>query len=294
MTESKVAVRVRTAPSDSELTDHREHCWVDARLLASLGRTGRPQVRIERDGQVALYTVSAVVDDDDRDIVRIGPQGRRRLDGPDAFDALLDPIVTRSELDDVRAAGGGELVERLCDDGHERELIALAPHGGEIERHTDDQAELVRTTLGCSSWRCKGWRPGGGALERWHITSTDIDSDSFPLLRTVAGRRFRQAVAFHGFGGRGVVVGGAAPDDLKHAMCRAIDDALRDAGVEVRIAEPNDPLGGDDRANIVNRLTAGRRHGIQIEQDANVREHHWREVAAAVSSVYGRLGVTTA
>ena len=62
------------------------------------------------------------------------------------------------------------------------ELVVLAPHGGDIEPHTDDQAELVAAATGCSSWRCKGWRPGGGAHERWHITSTDIDPGSFPLL----------------------------------------------------------------------------------------------------------------
>jgi phage replication-related protein YjqB (UPF0714/DUF867 family) len=282
------------APADSELTDHPEHCWVDPRLLASLGRTGHPQVRIELDDQVALYTVSAVVDQDRRDIVRIGRTGRQRLDGPDAFGARADPLVTRSELDDEHAAGDGEFVERLSGDLHQRDLIALAPHGGQIEACTDHQAELVASTLGVSAWRCKGWRPGGGAKERWHITSTDIDPASFPLLQTVAARRFRQAVSFHGFAGSGVVIGGAAPDDLKHAMCRAIDEALGDAGVDVRIATPNDPLGGDDPANIVNRLTVNRKHGIQIEQDDDVRDHHWREVAEAVSGVYARiLGTTT-
>ena len=289
MAAAKLAVRVRTAPKDSELTDHPEHCWADPRLLATLGLTGRPQVRIEFDGQVALYTVSAAVDQDRSDTIRMGGSGRGRLDGPNAFAAHVDPIVTRSELDDARAADEGEFVERLCDDGHERDLIVLAPHGGQIEDHTDEEAELVATALGRSSWRCKGWRPDGGAPERWHITSVDIDPASFPLLQTVARRRFRQAVAFHGFKGSGVIIGGAAPDDLKHTICGAIDEALGDAGVDVRIAGPNDPLGGDDEANIVNRLTVGRRHGIQIEQDADVRDRHWREVAEAVRDVYARV-----
>ncbi len=289
MAATKISVRIRTAPADSELTDHPEHCWIDARLLASIGRTGRPQVRIERDGELALYTVSAVVDQDRSDIVRMGRAGRRRLDGPDAFDAKVDPAVTRSELDDERAAAEGELVERLSDDGRQRDLIALAPHGGQIEPHTDEQAQLVASTLGRSSWRCKGWKPDGGARARWHITSSDIDPASFPLLHAVAGRRFRHAVSFHGFEGNGILIGGAAPDDLKHTVCCAIDEALGDIDIDVRIAGPNDPLGGDDPANIVNRLTVGRRHGIQIEQDDDVRRDHWREVAEAVSGVYARV-----
>ena len=292
MATTKLDVRVRMAPAVSELTDHPEHCWVDPRLLASLGLTGKAQVRIEFGGEVALYTVSVAVDQDRSDIVRIGPSGRKRLDGPDAFDARVDPIVTRSALDDEHAAGDGELVERLSDasgDAYQRNLIALAPHGGEIEACTDHQAELVASRLGVRAWRCKGWRPGGGAKERWHITSTDIDSGSFPLLQTLAARRFRQAVSFHGFGGSGIVIGGAAPDDLKQAMRCAIDEALGDADADVRIAPPNDPLGGDDPANIVNRLTVGRKHGIQIEQDGDVRRDHWREIAEAVSGVYARI-----
>jgi phage replication-related protein YjqB (UPF0714/DUF867 family) len=284
-----VTIRIRRAPAGSELTDHPEHCSCDGRLLAELGRTGHPQVRIRHGDELALYTVSAVVDEDESDVVRMGKTGRVRLDGADAFGAIVDPVVTRSELSDEDAAAQGEFVERLDDDGHQRDLIVLAPHGGDIERHTDDQAELVAAHTARSSWRGKGWRPDGGALERWHITSTDIDIASFPLLRSLGRRRFRHAVAFHGFGGSGVVIGGRAADDIKHAVCRAIDDALLGTGIDVRIAGPDDPLGGDDAANIVNRLTIGRRGGIQIEQDEVVRTDHWSEVAQAVSDVYANL-----
>ena len=45
---------------------------------------------------------------------------------------------------------------------------------------------------------------------------------------------------------------------------------------------PQDRLGGDDPANIVNRLTRRRAGGIQIEQDAAVRDDHWCAVAEAV------------
>jgi phage replication-related protein YjqB (UPF0714/DUF867 family) len=282
-------VKVRKAPADSELTDHPEHCWFDTRLLAELGLSGRPQVRVRRGDEFALYTVSNAVEEDRCDVVRMGLTGRRRLDGPDAFDAVADTVVTRSDRDEDDAAAAGELIERLDDDGHQRQLIALAPHGGAIEHHTDDQAELVAAITGTSSWRCKGWRPGGGARERWHITSTDIDTASFPLLGSVARRRFRYAVAFHGFGGEGVVIGGGAPDRTKHTICRAIDDALQGTGIVVRPATPADRLGGDDPANIVNRLTVRRKGGIQIEQDDAVRCDHWLTVAQAVGDAYDRL-----
>ena len=65
---------------------------------------------------------------------------------------------------------------------------ALGPGQGQIEPCTDRQAERVAERLqdkGVSSWRCKGWKQGGGAHERWHITSTDIHPASFPKLGRV-------------------------------------------------------------------------------------------------------------
>jgi hypothetical protein len=63
----------------------------------------------------------------------------------------------------------GKFVERLDDNGWHPGLIAIAPHGGAIEPHTDQQAERVASQLagkGVSSWRCKGWRPTDAARLR--------------------------------------------------------------------------------------------------------------------------------
>jgi hypothetical protein len=61
------------------------------------------------------------------------------------------------------------------DDGFQRGLIAIASHGGEIEPHTDEQAERVATALAVSTWRCRGFDGTQSAVARWHITSADID-----------------------------------------------------------------------------------------------------------------------
>jgi phage replication-related protein YjqB (UPF0714/DUF867 family) len=59
----------------------------------------------------------------------------------------------------------------------------------------------------------------------------------------------------------------------------------------VRIASPDEKFGGDSLENIVNRLTAGRANGIQIEQSPRARTSHWREIADAVANVYNtKLG----
>src|SRR5215213_4455423 len=41
----------------------------------------------------------------------------------------------------------------------------------------------------------KGFKKGGGAFARWHITSTDISEESFPKLKTIIGRHFKYASA---------------------------------------------------------------------------------------------------
>ena len=197
--------------------------------------------------------------------------------------------MPRAILTDAKAERTGEFVERLDDDGAHTGLIAIAPHGGDIEAYTDQQAERVRSQLAgksVSSWRCKGWHPKG-ALEHWHITSTDIHEASFPLLNSVISRRFRYAVAFHGFDDDDeddILVGGLA-ETLKEEVKEAIEGVVG-SDFTVRITTPDDKLGGDDKRNIVNRLTAGGRNGIQIEQKKGPREKYALTIADAVAKVY--------
>jgi phage replication-related protein YjqB (UPF0714/DUF867 family) len=190
-------------------------------------------------------------------------------------------------LTDAEAEAQGGLVERLSDDGASAFLIAIAPHGGWIERHTDLQAERLRDALAAhraSSWVCRGYSPGGGAHARFHVPSTDIDEAFFPLLGRVLGRGFAHAVAFHGHEETDVLIGGSAPDLRKLAVKAAIEGALGGAGIAVRIAGAGCRSGGRSPRNIVNRLAPG--GGLQIEQCMNARKTYWAAIADAVASVY--------
>lgn len=160
-----------------------------------------------------------------------------------------------------------------------------------IERYTDDQAERVVSQLSgtgktASSWRCKGWKSGGGAYDRWHITSTDIHRTSFPRLDSIADRGFAHAVSFHGIGGndKKVLIGGRAPDSLKNEIRTAI--RKRAKGLDVQVVTSG-PYAATSERNFVNWLTAGGSNGVQIEQSSDVRANHWAAVADAVASVYG-------
>lgn len=137
-----------------------------------------------------------------------------------------------------------------------------------------------------SAWRCKSFDARGDAHERWHITSTDLHPASFPRLNRVVVRGFTFAVAFHGFGRPGVLIGGRAPITLERDVRRAVAQALAGSGVPVEIAQRSNDLGGRSRCNVVNRLTASGGNGVHIEQSLVARERHWKAIADAVAAVY--------
>jgi phage replication-related protein YjqB (UPF0714/DUF867 family) len=285
-----VSIRKALPGSQEGLLQHPEHCSADPGTLAAVGCVAGQQVRITRNcDEYGLYTVSEVGQENEVGVLRMGVTGRRRLGTSGAFEGAVDARVAHPTLPEDAAEADGEFIERLDDDGSRAGLIAIAPHGGDIERYTDQQAERVAERLApraVSSWRCKGWRPGGGASDRWHITSTEINEASFPLLGSVISRGFTHAVAFHGFARPEILIGGSAPAALKQQMRAAIQGATAGSGLEVRVAGPADGLGGTDPRNIVNRLSAGGASGIQLEQSLQARSSHWRAIADAVADVY--------
>jgi phage replication-related protein YjqB (UPF0714/DUF867 family) len=283
----------RAFGSQSTLIEQPEHCSLDPERLVSIGAVLGGQVRVKRNAQdYALYTVSETREEADERTVRMALVARERLGTIDEFEAAIDTRVPDPTLTDEQAEQQSEFVERLDDNGSQNHLVVLAPHGGAMERNTDLQAERVAALLGpgqASAWRCRGYKQGGGAQERWHITSTDIHEASFPLLKTIRTRGFAHAVAFHGFSEKEVLIGGGGPYLLKRIIAFAIEDVLVGSGIPVRVATPSDGYGGDSPNNIVNRITKCGSHGVQIEQSLRARTDRWAELAEAVATVYRKV-----
>jgi phage replication-related protein YjqB (UPF0714/DUF867 family) len=296
---SESAVRIRDAQvSQTTLREGlhpQEHCAVFSELPRNLLRSGEQyQVRIRRAAPgsgFSLYTVSETHKvAGGTNAVFMGPDARARLGR--AVAAVLETRVPHPTRSDEAAAQANEFVERVTGSG--TRLIAIAPHGGEIEPRTDLQAVRVAKRIGGDGrgWLCKGFGEGGGAaFRRWHITSAEISERSFPKLRALLRTPFAHAVAFHGWDLDHIGVGGRADLALRKKVRQAIEEAVR-RKIEVRL-ETSSSFSGTSKRNIVNRLAASGK-GVHIEQSLPAREDFWEEIAEAVASVFESISLRTA
>ena len=187
--------------------------------------------------------------------------------------------------------------------------VFLAPHGGEIEPGTDEQAIAAHGVLSQSSyaWYSLGWRKAKGAKNHWHITSTDISRYSFPELDKIGPKAnnlfngFTWAVAFHGMSDKAkpytIYVGGTPDTQCARTHVRdALANLMAGEGndVEVEITENvNTPLKGADARNIVNWMSLNGERGIQLEQTKDVRDDYGTAVATTVAAMLPTLDTAT-
>lgn len=233
-----------------------------------------------------LYTVPSCVGSGDCD----DAAAREALDLSEDSDLYVQQFGPHPELTRPEdAKEQDEFVEFVDDTPETTSLIVTAPHGGRIEYRTDDQARLVADALGVPMWACAGYNSGGGAFDRWHVTSTKIDRESFPQLDEMADRQFTHAVSFHGFSEPGIAVGGGASRDMKEQLCAEIE-AATDGAYDVYIPSDDSPYAGNSPDNFVNWLTADDQ-GIQLEQCPDARDDDFEAVAEAVISFYESLGL---
>jgi phage replication-related protein YjqB (UPF0714/DUF867 family) len=238
---------------------------VAERLDAELGdqvRIGRPEAKA-----CALFTVVGL-----GEVLAVTEEGRERLELP----AGRTVAVEREIETPAEAPYAGTFTESVREGG--TELLVCAPHGGEIEPRTDDQAERLARATDATAWICRGTWPAGGAFDRWHVTSTAVDPDSFPGLARVADRTYRYAVAFHGADSEGVRVGGGGPEALREELRDAIDEAVP---VPVSLAD-RDEYRGSSLGNVVNRFAGA---GIQLEAGRRAREEYGEAIVDRVASV---------
>jgi phage replication-related protein YjqB (UPF0714/DUF867 family) len=288
-------------PIDDELYTQ---ITMDPELLDALGLSIGDQVRLHRgEDDRALYTVAAAMTEGDASTVRMNRQARARLDiantawakvgdygrgcpellgisdlVDEVFDAVADPVVV-SDGSIAEARENGELVEDTAGDGSN--LAILAPHGGEIEPHTAQQAAALHDQTGAdaSLWRAMGYRPDGGAFLRWHVPSYAISPASFPALSALLEDQYDYAVSFHGICTNGIRVGGGAPEGVKEHVVDAINYHLPTGAARAELA--NGRFSARDPDTVVNRASD---NGVWIGQPVETREAHADAVVDAVAN----------
>lgn len=282
---------------------HPEHCKVNASQLQRIGREPEQQVRIEFPtvgGDLpAIYTVSShFLNDEGRLILgnRIINLDNCQQSGGACYGRVKGKIMVEGLDDPDEAETRGELIEILTPEIQNKKLIVIAPHGGEIEPWTDMESEYVANQFSSnivSLWQCKGFSSQGleDAYERWHITSTEINPESFPKLKSIIAPtpNFEYAIAFHGWTEDSICVGGnpTNPDTTLVEDIRAsIKVALEKENSDIVVNVPPCPrkFNGDRPENIVNRLGT---NGVQIEQCKIARSKYHEVIARAVADVIG-------
>lgn len=192
------------------------------------------------------------------------------------------------------------------------QVVAIAPHGGGIEQSTAEQARVgfynALPTGRVVDWECYGYNKtvadSNNGFDHWHITSSEINPASFPILGTLVARQFAYAISFHGFGeddfptwGNHVFVGGGESALFRREMTDVLNTLSASTGLTaIYNINPGDIPGGmdgDDPDNIVNRFNTAQR-GIQLEQAWNLRGidnslDHSIAIAQKAASVYACL-----
>ena len=286
-------------PHDNLHDLYKEHCSVNVDQIKTIGRDLCQQVRLElptTNGSIpAIYTVGNV-HNEDSNLVYVGNKIVEfvkclKPGNTDPCEGKVKAKLTK-DLSEHDARLQGEFIEQLSDNGQNQKLVVIAPHGGEIENKTDKQAEIVRNEIShddVSLWICKGFdQDDKSAYERWHITATQINEKSFPQLNMIYERKFKYAIAFHGWNKDKeiICVGGSdnqTPPDLKHRIKVSIQNALIAEGSNIEVKDSDCPEGfnGNKPENIVNRLST---NGIQIEQCPKARENYHDVIARAVAN----------
>jgi len=304
----KAQFKIDEPPSSSALLP--EHCRANQDQINSIGKARKQQVRIEYKSNGtsnrtigAIYTVSTFHDD-----VELVSLGNRIVNlnncqlSENACKGAVKAEVLIEGLKEEEAREKGEIIEFLSPIGQSRKLVVIAPHGGDIEPWTDVEAEYVWNHLShdrVTLWLCKGFSNQGAfdALERWHITATEISPESFPMLNTIieTNPTFDYSVAFHGWKKDGICVGGSKnpiPADLRARIKNKIQEKLLAKGSDIQVWDADSPEGcpegfnGDNDHNIVNKLGT---NGIQIEQCREARDSFHDDIAQAVVDVLSPL-----
>ena len=168
--------------------------------------------------------------------------------------------------------------------GPHTDVVVLAPHGGSIEPQTAVQAQQLASCIDCPAWFCRGTTTTDrSAFSEFHTPSHKLTAEQFPTVQQITDTEPSLAVSIHGMKESGVYIGGRITRTLQEELRSVLRQRLPDT-VPVEIHNRGS-YAGVLRSNIVNRVTASGRHGLQLEQGWDVRHRHTDVCPQAVADV---------
>ncbi|MDY7092144.1 MAG: poly-gamma-glutamate hydrolase family protein [Acidobacteriota bacterium] len=165
---------------------------------------------------------------------------------PASTSTTLDGGVTTTHVGLCEPAANsddGDFTETTEIHSLDKQVVILAPHGGDVEEGTSEAADEILATLQGRSFDADLWKAEGtwdlsDPSERWHITSGALQEASWPALEDLfdepdfdLDQPYRYALSLHGFGWSGpdrygVILGGRSSDFEKCYMVRKTREAL--------------------------------------------------------------------
>lgn len=226
--------------------------------------------------------------------VYLSERNLKRLDSEVGERASLSPFAPNPDITTrTGARKNNEYIEQKIDQGSRDEyLIALAPHGGQVEAFTAQQAKRIANRMGVAAWLTLGFDGDGreAAQNRWFVPTPEIAPISYPKLESL-DNDYQFAISFDGFrepprktDGEAIAVGGLISESKRQRVASEIEKKFEDAGVsDVSVYAYKTGAGrGTSSDHLVNRMSNTGRNGIEVAQTLEVRRKHWDKVADGV------------
>lgn len=275
--------------SQDSIINSKEKASISSTIQEQLGIDVGDQIRINNldTGGVGAFTVWEIHDDGSKP-VRLGQRGRMKtFDTKSPFTGTISGTVPENELTFQKAWQESRSIETTWHTPSQNHLLALAPHGGDMEACTDQIAvELFKNMPDnkCSMWAYQGF--GDYAGDRFHIKSSRIRPRSYPGLAEVATTGFRHAIAFHvKNNAEAIEVGGLANKAFREDVARVLEDAVDQTWETVIDYEAGEYM-GQSESNVVNRLTTDGQSGVQVELPIYAARNYRKRIARKLAEFY--------
>lgn len=161
----------------------------------------------------------------------------------------------------------------------------IAPHGGQVEKHTAEQAIYVRNQIRTGFWASYGFgETDAAATERWFIPSAEMSENSYPGLEKLRANFRVELHGKHDLDVSGIHIGGLASLESKNILRDNIRAALQKSGggsIDVNTYQSSSHKGTNPH-RIANR--SADQTGIVIFQEPSVKEEYWREIAEGITN----------